>query len=923
MPLDSLDIVMQWLAYPVSGGILLNQLDELFMDGSYLLRGLDRRSRRVVSKKALTDVRQKRIAILIPAWKESDVIERMIEHNLASIDYDRDNYDIFCGTYQNDPETQACVARLARRFPTVHKVVVPHDGPTCKADCLNWVYQGAVLEEQRGRLRFDVLLMHDAEDIIHPLSLRLYSLLIPKYEFVQTPVFSLELKPGQFVAGTYIDEFAEHHLKDMKVREAISGLVPSAGVGSAFDRRAFEEIALSHGQQPFNPSSLTEDYDIGLRFRLANKRVAFACHTVEQEVLVPRGALGLARDLLRIDGLRAAARKLRVDGFGRREETCGPSMTPVQREEYIATREYFPAGFNASIRQRSRWILGITLQAWEQNGWKGTLPVLYCMWRDRKGLFTNLMVLCAYAFLAYVLGRSAIAAVTGSSWLLADLIPPGGLLYLLLAINLGTLLWRGWVKLHFVRALYGLLQGVLIFPRLVVGNVISVCATIRAVRMYLRHRITGQPLRWLKTAHAFPSAEVLSARRQLLGELLLERGAIVARDLEVALCLQKCLDLPLGEILTVSGALSERGVVLGLAEQFHMRAQNPDAAAVSLSLLAKLPEIEAEEIDVLPLSGGEDGTAAVVAMSGPISKDQRTRLERRLAAPVEAVLATKRAVQRARSLAYRRLAGLAPSRPLLGERLVQQGIVARGALAGLLEEQVETGEMLGELLLRKGLVTTEALAKALEPEGGFLRVAMGAGDPLAVQRLGYGYCQFYSLVPLQHVRRSGGPVVATAYPLHSQEQTVLSERLGEPVHAVLASRLEIRVALVRAKRSAALAVGLEAEAPIIARLRPGIQKSGAIDPNLAAEVTAEILGLSLVPAPSTLAATRPSVGLPLGLVRRHGIEVLEAASGSLVLAASRPSAALTREVAEILPGWRIAWQVVPYAERRDSNDRAA
>jgi hypothetical protein len=130
---------------------------------------------------------------------------------------------------------------------------------------------------------------------------------------------------------------------------------------------------------------------------------------------------------------------------------------------------------------------------------------------------------------------------------------------------------------------------------------------------------------------------------------------------------------------------------------------------------------------------------------------------------------------------------------------------------------------------------------------------------------------------------------------------------------------------VRAKRSAAPAVGFgEAEAAIVARLRLGIQKSGAIDRNLAAGARAEILGLSLVPAPSTLAATRPSVGLPLGLVRRHGIDVLEAASGSLVLAASRPSAALTREVAEILPGWRIAWQVVvPYGERRDSNDRAA
>src|SRR5712692_10013537 len=128
--MDTFDLAMQWLAYPVGGGIFLNQLDELFMDANYLFRGLHRRSRRVVPAEALHRVQQKRIAILLPAWKESDVIERMIEHNLAAIDYSTDNYDIFCGTYQNDPETQACVVRLARRFRSVHKVVVPHDGPT-------------------------------------------------------------------------------------------------------------------------------------------------------------------------------------------------------------------------------------------------------------------------------------------------------------------------------------------------------------------------------------------------------------------------------------------------------------------------------------------------------------------------------------------------------------------------------------------------------------------------------------------------------------------------------------------------------------------------------------------------------------------------------------------------------------------------
>ncbi len=107
--------------------------------------------------------------------------------------------------------------------------------------------------------------------------MRLYSLLIPEHDFVQTPVFSLPVPRSKLVGATYIDEFAEAHLKDMLVREAIGGLVPSAGVGSAFCRNAFEEIAAQHGQKPFNPESLTEDYEIGLKFRLAGKKVHFAC----------------------------------------------------------------------------------------------------------------------------------------------------------------------------------------------------------------------------------------------------------------------------------------------------------------------------------------------------------------------------------------------------------------------------------------------------------------------------------------------------------------------------------------------------------------------------------------------------------------------------------------------------------------------
>jgi hypothetical protein len=39
----------------------------------------------------------------------------------------------------------------------------------------------------------------------------------------------------------------------------------------------------------------------------------------------------------------------------------------VVDEDVIATREYFPSGFRASVRQRARWITGIALQAWRQS----------------------------------------------------------------------------------------------------------------------------------------------------------------------------------------------------------------------------------------------------------------------------------------------------------------------------------------------------------------------------------------------------------------------------------------------------------------------------------------------------------------------------------------------------------------------------
>ena len=68
---------------------------------------------------------------------------------------------------------------------------VPHDGPTSKGDCLNWIYQRMKDYEARHRMRFRIVVLHDAEDLIHPESLRVINWFSRRYAMVQVPVLPL------------------------------------------------------------------------------------------------------------------------------------------------------------------------------------------------------------------------------------------------------------------------------------------------------------------------------------------------------------------------------------------------------------------------------------------------------------------------------------------------------------------------------------------------------------------------------------------------------------------------------------------------------------------------------------------------------------------------------------------------------------
>ncbi|MFH1463162.1 MAG: glycosyl transferase family protein [Pseudomonadota bacterium] len=896
---------MRAFTLPVTAGIFVNGLDDLFIDANYYLRGLFGEKEQRIFVEDLRAAPAKRIALMVPAWHEAGVIRQMLESNLQRLDYPLECYDIFVGTYKNDEETQRRVDEVARRVDNVHKVVTPHDGPTCKADCLNWIYQGIqVLEEQRG-VRFDILLMHDAEDIIHPLALRLYSYLIPEHDFVQTPVFPLETPWHKFVAATYKDEFTEHHLKDMLVREKLGGLVPSAGVGSAFARDVFEEIALAHEQEAFNVGSMTEDYEIGLKFRLAGKKVYFACRAVYHYVTVEKGIF----------------RKRQVR---------------MVEDEYIATREYFPDSFKFAVRQRSRWVLGITLQGWEQVGWSGPLPVLYCLWRDRKALLTHFFTIAAYLVALYCLGRMGLGWALGRPWSIENIFPPGSALWWLVMLNSVILLWRFAMKMIAVHRIYGGLHAVLSIPRLFLANIINFMATAKALRQYLHHRITKEPLRWLKTDHVFPSTEALAPYHRRLGDLLLEREGLSREDLDQALNLHSRTRLPLGDVLHLTGLAPRQMLHEALAAQLDLRIAEPESYKVPIEVLERLPEAEARRLQALPQGWDEEGRLVVVVNSPP-DRERDRALKAYLGSDLSYAFCSQAALDQARDRAYRRLGQAgegAPSRAPLGERLVAEGLLEPGQLTEALAEQAHSGGFLGELLLQRGWVGHADLHPRLADlcDWSFAPLAPEAVDPAHLRTLGYGFCALYRLVPLR--AEAGAPVVlAAAQRLSTEALGRAAHRLGCPVTAQLSPATDLLLALaVGAQRAwpSGLAAGVSGmDGAVLAALQfllgparadralweaarhagraplDHALRTGLISEDLVPLVLEHALGLGR--------ATSPPGAVPIALpphssLRRAGVRALRVGT-ELVLQAPSPCPMMTVEVAQLMPHWPLGWQI--------------
>ncbi|MGV3711078.1 MAG: glycosyltransferase, partial [Gemmatimonas sp.] len=127
---------IEWGVIYLAALYLIFAIDDLIFDATYWLGVLMGWWKRATLTQAQLEAEpEARVAVIIPAWREAEVIGKMLTYNAGRIDYG--DYDFWVGTYPNDPETQTEVDRVRAYIKHAYRVTTNHDGPTSKADCLN------------------------------------------------------------------------------------------------------------------------------------------------------------------------------------------------------------------------------------------------------------------------------------------------------------------------------------------------------------------------------------------------------------------------------------------------------------------------------------------------------------------------------------------------------------------------------------------------------------------------------------------------------------------------------------------------------------------------------------------------------------------------------------------------------------------
>ena len=222
----------------------------------------------------------------------------------------------------------------------------------------------------------------------------------------------------------------------------------------------------------------------------------------------------------------------------------------------------------------------------ERLGWRGNPGEIYWLWRDRKGLLGNPLSLPANVVFFYGLATGI--------W--TRLPPP---VARLAATTLTLLVLRTLVRMACTGQVYGFLFALGVPLRTVYANLLNSAASGLALWRYVIARLKREPLKWMKTEHAYPSRAALLSHKRRLGEILVGSGYMTDGMLREAI--STCpAGRRLGEHLVSIGRLAMPDLYEALSLQQGLPLASVEPQRVPRRVAQALPKEVAQELKVVP-----------------------------------------------------------------------------------------------------------------------------------------------------------------------------------------------------------------------------------------------------------------------------------------------------------------------------------
>jgi len=265
-----------WLAPILTGTILMSTAMVIYtavlgmrIDLMARSSGNDRYSFTDEELAALTDDDLPTFTILVPAYREPEVLPHLVDH-LAVLDYPAEKLQIRLLLESNDPETQAAAAAMHLTAP-FEVVVVPPGGPQTKPKALNYA-----LLTSTG----DIVSIYDAEDRPDPLQLRKVAATLlrcgPEVACVQGELAYFNADEN-LITRWFATEYRMWFTQFLPSLSRVNAPIPLGGTSNHFRRDLLVQLGA------WDPFNVTEDADLGIRLRRQGYRVAVLDSTTYEE----------------------------------------------------------------------------------------------------------------------------------------------------------------------------------------------------------------------------------------------------------------------------------------------------------------------------------------------------------------------------------------------------------------------------------------------------------------------------------------------------------------------------------------------------------------------------------------------------------------------------------------------------------------